>query len=230
MGIDSKARRQAILDAAARLIIQFGYNKTTLSDVADAVGLNRVLIYTYFKSKDDLLEVLIQREMRKYGEAWIERIEADPLGGTIGSLFRSIIYATNQTPFMAAIVKKDEAIFGKYLRKPGNILAAMQGPNMSRELLEELQKAGAIRQGVNLAVVAYIMDLISYGLVGASEVPSQGSTPPYDEVMETMAEMFDRLLKPEDGGNPEAGKNVLRKLAATARDYFQQLDQTEEKR
>ena len=41
MGIDEKERERAILDATAELLLRHGYNKVTMSDVADAVGLNR---------------------------------------------------------------------------------------------------------------------------------------------------------------------------------------------
>jgi AcrR family transcriptional regulator len=71
-------RKQAILDAAARLIIQSGYDKTTIGDVADAIGLNRALVYGYFKSKDDLLSELIRCEMLKYGQLWFDHLMADP--------------------------------------------------------------------------------------------------------------------------------------------------------
>lgn len=48
MSIDEQEREQAILDAAAQLLLRHGYNKTTMSDVATAVNLNRALIYLYF--------------------------------------------------------------------------------------------------------------------------------------------------------------------------------------
>jgi AcrR family transcriptional regulator len=222
-------RKQTILDAAAKLIIQHGYDKTSMSDVADAVGLNRALVYAHFKSKDDLLEALIAREMRKYGELWIERVEADPKGGTVASIYRNILYALKHTPFMAAIVTRDERTFGKYLRRPGNIFGAMQTPSMTRELLRAMQDAGAIRQGVNIPAMAYIMDIIAYGMVAPNDASNIDTVPPYDELLETLAEMFDHMLTPEDGGNLEAGKNVLRQLAASARANFRQMEQTEER-
>jgi len=225
MTIDTDAREQAILDSAARLIIQQGYNKTTMGDVADAVGLNRALIYAHFKSKDDLLEALIAREMRKYGELWIEHIEADPKGGTVAGLHRSLLYALQHSPFMAAIVSRDEHAFGKYLRKPGNLFAAMQTPTKTRDLLQAMQNAGAVRPGVNIPAMAYIMDVISYGLVGLSEAAAIGKIPPYDELLETVAELFDRMLTPEDGGNFEAGKEILRQVAAGSREQFEQMNQ-----
>ncbi len=55
MGIDEKARERAILDVTAQLLLRHGYNKLTMSDVADAVGLNRRLVYLLFPSKDALI-------------------------------------------------------------------------------------------------------------------------------------------------------------------------------
>jgi hypothetical protein len=42
--------------------------------------------------------------------------------------------------------------------------------------------------------------------------------------MEAIAGMVDRLLTPEDGGNVEAGKAVIRQLAASSRDHFEQMN------
>ncbi len=44
MGIDEKERERAILDVTVELLLRHGYNKVTMSDVADAVGLNRRLV------------------------------------------------------------------------------------------------------------------------------------------------------------------------------------------
>jgi len=67
------------------------------------------------------------------------------------------------------------------------------------------------------------MDVISYGLVGLSEAARIGKPPPYDELLETAAELFDRMLTPEDGGSLEAGKEILRRVAAGSREHFGQV-------
>jgi AcrR family transcriptional regulator len=214
-------RKQLILDAAARLIIEYGYDKTTIGDVADAIGLNRALVYGYFKSKDDILEALVRREIRNYGELWFEHLMADPKGGTVASIHRSIAYALKNNPFMSAIVTRDEGTFGKYLRKPGNIFEGEQFQNTTANLLQALQDAGAIRRGVNIPSVAYIMDTLSHSLVNLSKTDT---TPPYDELLETIAEMFDRMLTPEGGADHEAGREVLRQFAMDAKTFFEKMD------
>jgi AcrR family transcriptional regulator len=227
MKIEDKERRELILNAAAAIIIRHGYNKMTMSDIADEVGLSRGLIYLHFKNKDEILEALIAREMLNYGELWLQHIESDPQGGTVASTYRSVIYALNHSPLMAAIVKRDEKTFGKYLRKSGNIFQSLQTPSMTHNFLQAMQDAGAVRQEINTKAIAFILDTVSYAMVGNTSFPSEISNPSYDEIMETLADMLDRMLTPPDGGNHEAGKAVLRKIADEARTYFKQVKQSE---
>ena len=86
MGIDEQARERAILDVTAQLLLRHGYNKVTMSDVADAVGLNRRLVYLLFPSKDALIQALLLRELNSYAQVWNRYLESDPLGGTVASV------------------------------------------------------------------------------------------------------------------------------------------------
>lgn len=51
--------RQRILDAAVALFSEKGFDGARVSEIAKAAGVNKALIYYYFKSKDDILEGLI---------------------------------------------------------------------------------------------------------------------------------------------------------------------------
>lgn len=83
--------------------------------------------------------------------------------GTIGGIYRSVLYAINANPFMAAIVKRDSHILGNYLLKPNNMLVNLQSPSMWKNFLLAMQKAGAIRQEVNLEVMEYVVVLQNRG-------------------------------------------------------------------
>jgi AcrR family transcriptional regulator len=227
MSLEDKERETAILTAAAQLIIRYGYNKLTMTDIADAVGLSRGLIYLHFKSKDEVLEALIAHEMLNYGALWLQHIESDPQGGTVASIYRSVVYALNNSPLMASIVKRDEKTFGKYLRKPGNLFESLRTPSMTHNFLAAMQAAGVVRQGVNIAAMAFILDAVSYAMVSSDESPEALAAPAYDAIMETFAEMLDRMLTPPDGGNQEAGKAILRQIADEARSYFNQVHSSE---
>ncbi|MBN8620470.1 MAG: helix-turn-helix transcriptional regulator, partial [Anaerolineae bacterium] len=55
-------RENRILDAAARLITHYGFDKTTVSDIAEAAGISKGAVYLHYKSKEALFEALIIRE------------------------------------------------------------------------------------------------------------------------------------------------------------------------
>lgn len=61
--------RDLIIDVARRLFAQQGIENTTIGDVAIASNKSRRTIYTYFKSKEELLEASIESEMKKISSA-----------------------------------------------------------------------------------------------------------------------------------------------------------------
>jgi AcrR family transcriptional regulator len=228
MGIDEKEREQAILDAAAKLLLQQGYNKTTMSDVADAVNLNRALIYAHFKSKDEIVEALIVRELERYGALWSQTLKADPLGGSIASIYRGMAPVLKQLPFMAAILVRDEQTFGKYLRKPGNLFIHFTRTITTREALQAMQELGVVRQDVNIVAMTFILDALTPAFLETlsfqrEEPPGDSERlgkPSYEELMETMTEMLDRMLTPESGANLQAGKAALLQGVENARAHL----------
>jgi len=54
-------RRSEILDVAGRLFGAKGYNKCTVNDILDAVGIAKGTFYYYFKSKEEVLDAIIDR-------------------------------------------------------------------------------------------------------------------------------------------------------------------------
>lgn len=96
-------RMGRILDAASGLFLHYGFDKTTVSDIARQAGVSKGTIYLHVDSKDHLLEELILRELKTYAEAWLARLEADPQGGTIAGMYKDSLYALSSSSFMATL-------------------------------------------------------------------------------------------------------------------------------
>lgn len=58
--------RSDIVECAARLFYEHGYEGTSFSDIVEASGLFRGNIYHYFKSKDEILRAVIERHLDVY--------------------------------------------------------------------------------------------------------------------------------------------------------------------
>ncbi len=58
---DPQIRINEILDAADQLFFSKGYHAATISDIAKNMGVAQGMLYYYFKSKEDVLEKLLER-------------------------------------------------------------------------------------------------------------------------------------------------------------------------
>lgn len=62
---DAKERRKEILDVAERLFCQNGYDITSTNDILNEIGIARGTLYYHFKSKEDILDAIIQRILKE---------------------------------------------------------------------------------------------------------------------------------------------------------------------
>ncbi|MSA02808.1 TetR family transcriptional regulator [Lactonifactor sp. BIOML-A3] len=58
---DAKERRNEILDVAERLFGTKGFDHTSTNDILNEVGIARGTLYYHFKSKEDILNAMIDR-------------------------------------------------------------------------------------------------------------------------------------------------------------------------
>ncbi len=58
---EPEIRRNELLEAAQRLFLEKGYNKTTVQDILDVDGLSKGVFYYYFKSKEEVMDAIIER-------------------------------------------------------------------------------------------------------------------------------------------------------------------------
>jgi AcrR family transcriptional regulator len=78
--VNRKDRQEKILLAAANLFLQKGYERTTIEDITNAVGINKAMLYYYFPDKQSVLFEIISSSigaMIKQSKV-IERLKASP--------------------------------------------------------------------------------------------------------------------------------------------------------
>lgn len=63
-----QVKREEIISAAKKLIIEKGYRKTSVEDITNEVGIAKGSFYTYFKSKDFLMETLLTEKAEIHRE------------------------------------------------------------------------------------------------------------------------------------------------------------------
>lgn len=62
---DADVRKAEILDAAEKLFNEKGYSKATTEDILEMTGIARGTLYYHFKSKEDILLAMIERQIEQ---------------------------------------------------------------------------------------------------------------------------------------------------------------------
>lgn len=90
--MSTKPTRDQIIETADLLFYQQGFEHTSFADIADAVGISRGNFYYHFKSKDDILEAVIERRLADR-QAMLDRweIEGDSPAERIKSFINILV-------------------------------------------------------------------------------------------------------------------------------------------
>ncbi|MBN2165664.1 MAG: TetR/AcrR family transcriptional regulator [Marinilabiliaceae bacterium] len=59
---NNESVKNAILEVARNLFSKYGYKKTTMEDIAQALGKGKSSLYYYFKNKEDIFQAVIDWE------------------------------------------------------------------------------------------------------------------------------------------------------------------------
>src|SRR5512143_3973213 len=91
-------RRERLLESAGRLFSLWGFDKTSMDDVAREAGVSKGAVYLEFQGKDALFKAVLYREFRRYSEDWLRRFEGDPGEWSFARMFEHSIAAVNANP------------------------------------------------------------------------------------------------------------------------------------
>ncbi|MGY1810737.1 TetR/AcrR family transcriptional regulator [Blastococcus sp. SYSU D00669] len=72
------ARRDQILDAATERFAANGFQATGMADVIAASGLSAGAVYRYFRSKDELIEAIVDRVLGRAAQRFETFLDEDP--------------------------------------------------------------------------------------------------------------------------------------------------------
>src|ERR1700694_2179561 len=134
--IKREERAQRILNVAAELIQRWGYNKTTIDDIARQAGVAKGTIYLHWKTREDLFTALMKREYIRLVQDLQQRIASDPEGGTLHGLTKHSMLATLKSPLMKAVLLRDTDLLGEWMRKESASASYSEQIAQSLALLE----------------------------------------------------------------------------------------------
>ncbi|MCX6046418.1 MAG: TetR/AcrR family transcriptional regulator [Chloroflexi bacterium] len=156
-------RAQRILDVAATLILRWGYNKTTIDDVARQAGVAKGTIYLHWKTREELFMALMQRERLALTADLKQRITADPAGATLHGMMKHSALALMQRPLLKAVLLRDMDVIGKLAHSEQSGAAYAERLAGFTIYLEFLREHDLVRTDLSLRAEVYLLSAVFMG-------------------------------------------------------------------
>ncbi len=191
-------RAHRILDCASTLILRWGYQKTTIDDIARQADVAKGTIYLHWKTREALFSSLMTREKLLFAEDLLQRIGADPEGVTLGGIARNTVLAVLKRPLMKALFVRDQDVLGKMARSEFTSSAYLERIAGFEAFLEFLRSKGLVRTDLSLRDQVFIWSAVTTGFFLAPPLMPADMALPDEDLARLMGETIRRTL--EAGG------------------------------
>jgi AcrR family transcriptional regulator len=216
-------RADRILDAAAELILRWGYKKTTIDDIARQAGVAKGTIYLHWKTREDLFMALITREDLKLAEDMKQRIASDPEGSTLRGFVKHSTLALMKNPLMKALLLNDTEMLGEFASREYNSATYAERIANYKTFLEFLRSHGVVRTDVGIREQTYILSAVWIGFLLVDPWMPDEFKFSDEEVVEMLADTVQLALGP---GTTATGEPVeadpLQELSNALNQYIDQ--------
>ncbi len=174
----SAVRQRQILDAARKVIIKCGSEHVTVKRIAKEVGISETAVYRHFKSKRDILSLLVEH----IEDSLVKDITSATNEGrapleTLDSVLRSHLSAVERWQGVSFQIIAEIISFGDK-KLNGKVSHAIDRyTDCLRDLLAEGVKSGEVREDIDLKAAATALFGIIQGMVNIWALNNYGFDP-----------------------------------------------------
>lgn len=141
--------KTTILSKSRELFEQYGYQKTTLTDIAKSVGKVKTAIYYYFSGKDEIFAELVQTEAEAFNKKLFSKVET-----ANNSIDKLEMYVTTRMELMQQLSERYN-----FLKLDFFELMPIVEENRSESDKKEIAYVTAILEEINNSKEAEIIDV-----------------------------------------------------------------------
>jgi AcrR family transcriptional regulator len=167
-----QVKRQQIIEAAARLMVQKGIEKTSLSDIANEAGISKGSLYYYYATKDDLIFDITDTHINQISENLFTIIEERKGNATwkdvLKILFERIIAAETRGRLHLYLIQQalngNELIMERFRKK------YREWNEMINDGLKKLDSGSMDHTTVSSVIIAALDGFLIQSLIGVQTI------------------------------------------------------------
>ncbi len=154
---DRPTRQAQILETAARIFCEKGFDKASMGDVSSAIGLTKAGVYHHIGSKEELLFAIMSYGMDLFEDKVLKRVMAirDPLERLRATIRGHVLLITRDRPKeITVILHESNALKGRYRERIN--ARKRRYVRFLQKTFREVVRSGAARR-IDPGVAAFAM-------------------------------------------------------------------------
>lgn len=139
--------RRTILDAAAGLFVEHGYEALSMRQIAERIGYSATTIYRYYEDKDDLLFAIVQEGFLRFGT---QLTRAAQRGGEPLARLQALGHAyvefglKNPVYYQLMFMQRSDFLFESRVEEEAPMIDSF---GVLQQAVEQSMEAGILRRG-----------------------------------------------------------------------------------
>ena len=187
--------KDEILNSSVVLFCRFGFTKTTMEDLAKAAGKGKSTLYYYYKSKDEIFDAVIDKELREILADVYSAVSKVPTAAQkLRAYFRTFIGSTNKksATLISEIMRSELIENNSIIEKAKKFIDVKEV-----DCIKEILKTG-VKTGEFVEIPEKNMDHIAFALIKGVRTISGDiiiTTDSFIEWQEPVEAMLDIIIR-----------------------------------
>jgi AcrR family transcriptional regulator len=208
---DRQARAARILDVTAELLLRHGYRRVTIDDIARHADIGKGTIYLHWKTRDDLVKAVFEREVLQALTELLRTLRQDPGAWRLHRLARCWFLAIMGRPLLRALFLADAELLGK-LARPASDAREDRHHLVTHAYVQLLAEHGLLRDDLDADAVAYAFLATLEGFIRAEATAGQQQGSGIEERADLLSRTVQRAFETRHSLSPAAEKTIATRV------------------
>jgi AcrR family transcriptional regulator len=169
-------RATKIMDIAADLLLQHGYRRITIDDVAAGAGIGKGTVYLHWKTREQLFGAVFAREVRRAVDELHQALQQDPTTCLLHRFASAYFLAIVRRPLLRRFLLGDPDLLGKLANSPDSARDERHGATM-HGYFQLLAQHGLLRADLGVEELGYAYQATFEGFLRAEGGASSTAGP-----------------------------------------------------
>jgi AcrR family transcriptional regulator len=174
-------RGERILDAAADLVLRWGYKRVTIEDVAKQAGIGKGTVYLHFRNRTELFLSVLVRESVAMTADMLDALRRDPIMMLPAEQAEMVYLGVMKRPLLRAMFSRNIEILGDLALDPAMQPLRRVKIDLFGDLFQVLREHGLVRTDQDIESQRYVMSAVQTGFYLTGPMLGPLSDPHDDE-------------------------------------------------